>query len=240
MKMVPRIMAGLLLCCSLVSLPATASTILGTVDLTYKGYNSGGFPAGYRNGTITDHGTSEGASAGLFGFDVSNASSGSPIVWDDTLQAFCVQTNALLDTSNTRTYSLVSALDHFGNASLVDQIGRLYTGYHNDVTSADTSAAFQLALWELVDEDQQTNGLDLTGGQFTATSFNTARATANGWLSSLSSITNGFNLFVLENDGSQDLLVFKPAPTVRVPEPGTLALMCLGLLVLGLRMRKRH
>lgn len=236
MKMFPRIIVGMLLCCSLVAVPAMATPILATVDLTYKGYSTGGFPDGYRNGTITDDGVSEGASAGLFGFDVGTTTGTSPIVWDTTLQAFCVETSALLDTQNTRTYNLVSALDHFGDATLVDRIGRLYTGFNALVTSADTSAAFQLALWELVDENN--TDLDLTTGSFTATDFTNARATANGWLSSLSGITNGFNLFVLENEGSQDLLVFKPAPTVRVPEPGTLALMCLGLLIVGLRMRR--
>lgn len=240
MKMVQRMMTGLMLGSALVASQALAAPV--TLDLDYTG-----FADGYKNGTLYDTdasngsslygGSSLGVAAGLFQFNVSNTQGDSPITWSDTLQAFCIQTDSLLQKTNT-SYSLVTATDYFGDADQVNQVGQLYTGFHDQVTGSTSSAAFQLALWELINESEP--GFGLTDGDFISSAFDGAATLADSWLSSLPGIINQFDLYVLASDVSQDLLVFKPMPPVRVPEPATIALMALGMLAIGLRMRKRR
>lgn len=226
MKSVTSFVASIVL--GVTSLSASAAPI--TIDLDYTG-----FEYGYKTGTIYDDGHGQGVAAGLFGFEIGATSGDSPITWSDSVAAFCVEIDTLLNTGNT-TYSLISANDYFGNTSLVNQIGMLYTAFHDDVSDATTSAAFQLALWELVNED--TASLSLNNGSFHSTPFEDAQSLAQDWLSELGTIANGFDLYILTAEGSQDLLVFNPQIPRQVGEPGTLALLALGLAVVGLRMRK--
>ena len=225
MKSVKGIIASTLL--GLASLSASAAPI--TVDLGYTG-----FEYGSKNGTIYNDGDNQGVAAGLFGFDVGNTSGDAPFAWGDNIAAFCVEIDTLLNQGST-SYALLSANDYFGSAGLVNQIGMLYTAFHDDVVNAKTSAAFQLALWELVNEDS--TNLSLTTGSFGSTGFHGARDLAQNWLSQLGNIVNGFDLYVLKADDSQDLLVFKPQVPHQVSEPGTLALLALGLAAVCVRMR---
>ncbi|GEM_PF-731113 len=122
-------------------------------------------------------------------------------------------------------------------------MGRLITKYRADVDTALESAAFQVALWEILYETDPT--YKLTSGAFTETKLdNGVRTLAQGWLSNLGTVSNVY-VFKLESlghydnrhhwvAGHQDFLVTTP-----VPEPSTYALMSAGLLGIGFVVRRR-
>jgi PEP-CTERM motif len=207
---------------------------------------NGGFPEGSRTGQIS--GVDGRVRAGMFRFAVAEAnfSDSAPfqLSTNDVLDAFCVDINTYLAYGPTQ-YSLVRADDYFDDpdSTVVNRIGQLYSGYNKVINTPDNSAAFQLALWEIINETGA--DLSLSGnqqGSFAASEFGSALGLANEWLEKLDDFDNDYNLFVLKSgsDGdhklSQDLLVYSPAP-VKVPEPGTLALLALGIC--GLLLRKK-
>jgi hypothetical protein len=228
----------------LMTVSAFAGATPLTMDLKYSG-----FPDGSRGGTIIDDGTGTNVRAGMFRFSVSNVQGTSPIQISsgDVLDAFCVDIHTYLDTTNVVGYSLLSATSYFSDVDKVDQIGKLYTGFESSVRdsgNAGYSAAFQLALWEIINE--KTSELSLTGGSFASHAFVDARGIAGEWLGSLDNFQNNYDLFVLSSDltgvddvtkKSQDLLVFSPKSPAKVTEPGTLALLALGIGGLVLRRK---
>jgi hypothetical protein len=134
------------------------------------------------------------------------------------------------------------------NSTVAADLGRLYTNHHAAIDSMQSGAAeesaFQLAVWEIVNEGVSGgSAYNLAAGAFTASG--TGSALAQIWLSELSvtSVSNyvaniwRVGSMVSGRGNAQDVVVFTPyAP---VPEPQTYAMMLVGLGLLGFSARRK-
>ena len=146
--------------------------------------------------------------------------------------SFCVDLFQNLRFGKTYTdYSMQSASAYFGSTRAND-IGRLATGYLGLVDDATTSAAFQLALWEIINE--RGGQYDLRKGSFKASgrSAREAISLADSWLANLPA-TSSYSAEVLASRKHQDVVMFSAAsaPSASpVPIPGTAGLFLAGLV----------
>ena len=158
-----------------------------------------------------------------------------------SFQSFCVDIFHSFSFPAVGTANSVSAASIFG-ATKANDLGRLYTNHHASIdatnSTADSEAAFQLAVWEIVNEKANTP-YNLANGNFWATG--TGSATAGLWLNELnttaSSSAYSVNIWAMQQGpsgyGPQDVAVFAP-----VPEPEIYAMLIAGFGLMGFWRRR--
>ena len=213
------LLAGL--ACMMLSVGASASPI----TLSGKGWTQA-TPGSGQTGSVTGGGRTVTAIVGQFRFSGVSSPTGH---FAGPLDAFCIDISVNLQTPYV--YNVIDASGHAPISGKLNQIALLFeTYYHTLGTSADRSAAFQLALWSIVYKDTT------TPFSYTAGHFNGAVTTFFGEFTSLTGTAKGlYDLFVLVPVGTnQTLLTVRP-----VPEPGSLMLLGLGVLGAGAARRFR-
>jgi len=139
------------------------------------------------------------------------------------------------------------AIDPSGpsGASRVAKLITLSDEVYSSVKTAETSAAFQLAVWEIAFGTPGNSGIyqiDSTDPTFNVDS-NVVNSSygklANSWLDNLGKmpVTGNYALTYLSDgntESTQDVIVLTP-----VPEPSSIALFAAGLAVFGFVLRKK-
>lgn len=214
--------------CLVASLQVTAAPIV----LDYEGFVGNNYKTGDIGGQRSVR-----VNAGQFDFDVVHDYG--DIYWSDTLQAFCIDVMKNLVTSTNGIYDLVDGASYL-TPGQIGLLGALYKAHAQDLGSATTDAAFQLAIWEIIYDFQGTLSLALNAGNFWASGFNGALGLAQSWLDALVPTTaSGYEFFVLKPNAqmpnNQALLVAR-----QVPEPAVIVLLAAGLLAMGAVRRGRR
>ena len=225
---------------SLLAAPAKADTIelnswwagnTWDANIVFNGTN-------YHNGAPTS--LTEGGGAG--GFKTYNLTTDPGR--NNSFQSWCVDIFHSFGFASQSSDILQTAASIFGATKATD-LGRLATNHYANVASnatpGATSAAFQLAIWEIVNENTG-NPYSLSAGAFTATG--TGAGLAATWLSELNNIPSGstysVKIWEVQGDGpsgsgSQDVAVF-----TSVPEPDSYAMILAGLGLAGFIARRRR
>jgi hypothetical protein len=154
---------------------------------------------------------------------------------------FCFDLGHFFSPGNTYLYD-----DSVVTGGKYDELSRLFTeGFSTATSTSDFSAGFQLAVWEIL---MQTTPDDVSApdGSFYVTNDhgNTGAVTrANTLLAGLSSSSPDFTIHLLHsldtNPQHQDFVYGQVGINLlKVPEPGPLALVAIGLIAM-LAMRRR-
>lgn len=159
---------------------------------------------------------------------------------------YCTDLSQSFAWHQTYTYTLVANGSPNGfNTTQADLLGKLYTVAGGDAASTDASVAFQLAVWEIMNEDGTPDSV--TSGSFRLIhgASATQRGLANDWLlaANATGAARGFDATRLYSSVAQDFVVFTevPVPLARfsTPEPASLVLTGAAMLA-ALTARRRR
>lgn len=149
-----------------------------------------------------------------------------------TFNSYCIDLAQNVHANTNFTFTVKTPAEHGFTSSQETMLRRLFADHLPMVNSANTSAAFQIAVWEIIHDDE----FNLGAGSFRVTGTGTPVTTASDWLSEVAApsyFTENWlpELAVLHSSSNQDQITV-------VPAPATGALAALGLVGLAARRRR--
>lgn len=152
--------------------------------------------------------------------------------------AYCIDLAQTFSWNSAFTATATSPASLFTGFA-VGALDRLYTQHFATATTATLSAAFQLAVWEIISESSAStySALSLGSGSFQATAGTAgAISTATAWLQNLGAGgSGGYTLTALVGPNNQDQMMATP-----VPEPETYMMLLAGLGLMGFVASRRQ
>lgn len=155
-----------------------------------------------------------------------------------TFDTYCVDIAQSVRSNTNTTYSVISMTDAGYSTTRQNQLTQLWGAYKAGIDTKEESAAFQLAIWEII---YDTN-LNTNSGTFKVNSSSSLRNAAQTLVTAANSLANNpkgpatFQLVVLRSSTAQDQITAIPV----VPSPGAVALAGAGLLMAAPRRKSRN